>query len=220
MENIKRLMELRKKRKAAKPKFVERESHLYPRIKARWRYPKGNSSAIRRGKRGEPVLVNPGYGSPREVRGLHSSGLEKIVVHNARELQLLNPQKQGAVLSSTLGNRKRMELLQLAVDKKIKVLNWREPGKIIENFKNSMAERKNFKTKKLAEKSRKEEEKKKKAEEKLKKEAEEKKAKEEKNSGASDVKSQESKDEAIKAEKSEEQQEQKEAVEKTLIKRQ
>lgn len=215
MENTKRLMELRKKRKVAKPKFVERESHLYPRIKARWRYPKGNSSAIRRGKRGEPVLVNPGYGSPREVRGLHSSGLEKIVVHNARELQSLNPEKQGAVIAHTLGNRKRMELLQLAVEKKIKVLNWREPGKIVESFKNSVAERKNFKTKKMAEKSRKEEEKKKKAEEKLKKEAEEKKTPEEQNSGASDTTPKESK-----AEKSDEQREQKEAVEKTLIKRQ
>lgn len=208
---IKKLLELRNKRKKAKPRFVERESHLYPRIKARWRFPRGTSSAIRRRKRGEPQLVSIGYGSPKEVKDLHSSGLEKVMVSNAKELMLINPKTQGAVISATVGNKKRIVLLQTAKDKGIKVLNIKNVEKFIEEVKTAFADRKKSKEEKLKDKDKKLVEKKKKQEEKQKKEEEEKK----KGENAEEA------PEALPEEKiKKEQQELKEAVEKTIIKRQ
>jgi large subunit ribosomal protein L32e len=207
--NTKQLLELRTKRKKSKPHFVERESKLYARIKSRWRLPRGTSSPIRRRWRGEPAMVTIGHRSPREVRGLHSSGLEKVVVNNAAELLKVNPSKQGAVIASTVGNRKRAELLKLAHEKKIRVLNIRDTDKKIKQIDEALSLRKKSKQEKLKIKDKKQEEKRKKAEEKEKKKAESKDKKTETAEDSSD---------AI-AEKTVQEQ-QKEEVDKLLIKNQ
>src|SRR3989344_2903301 len=106
MEARKRLLNLRKAAKKKKPHFVVRESHFGGRVKKRWRFPQGKHSAVREGHKGRPALVTIGYGSPRAVRGLHSSGLERVLVHNARDLLLVNPTLQGAVISSGVGKKK------------------------------------------------------------------------------------------------------------------
>lgn len=201
----KRLLELRNKRKKVKPKFVVRESKIYARMKSKWKFPYGTSSAIRQGKRGEPVLVSIGFGSPKEVRGLHSSGLEKVIVGNKDQLLAVNPKTQGAVISSTVGNRKRVDLLKLAVEKKIRVLNVKDSTKLIDQIQQAFMARQKKRKDRLSDKSKKQEEKKKRAEEKKKKEEAENK-KEEKVE--------------TKEEPKDQQKEEKVLVEKELIKRQ
>lgn len=203
----KKLLELRNKQKKIKPKFVVRESKIYPRMKAKWKFPYGTSSSVRLCHRGSPVLVSIGFGSPKDVRGLHSSGLEMVVVHNQEELLKINTKTQGAVIAGKLGNKKRSELLKVAEEKKIRVLNVKSVPKLIEKINDDFVQRQKERKDKLSNKSKKQEEKKKKAEEKKKKEeAEKNKGKEEKNENK---------------EVSEEvQKEEKEIVEKELIKRQ
>ena len=84
MDTKKRLLDLRKKAKRKKPVFIVRESKFGGRVQKRWRYPRGGHSAVRMEFKGRLPLVTIGYGSPRAVRGLHSSGLERVVVHNAQ----------------------------------------------------------------------------------------------------------------------------------------
>jgi hypothetical protein len=121
-------------------------------------------------------MPNPGYGAPAEVRGLHPSGLEMVAVHNADELLAVNPKTQGAIVSSGLGKKKKLSLLELAQQKGIRVLNVKDAAKYIETIKNDFEKRKELRKEKSAQAGKKEEEKKKKGEEKAKKEAEEKKA--------------------------------------------
>jgi large subunit ribosomal protein L32e len=180
-------------------------------MESKWKSTRGNSSGVRQKWRGRRATVNPGYGSPKEVKGLHSSGLEKIMVNNAAELQALNHNTQGAVIASSVGNRKRAELLKLAQEKKIRVLNVKNVPKLMEEIASGLVARKKIKTERKTIKSKKEEEKQKKAEEKLKKE------KEEKDKAKSDKK--EGKETTVEDNKTA-QEEQKEAVEKELIKRQ
>lgn len=180
MEHLKKALQLRKQIKARKRNFVVRESNFSPRIKARWRNPRGTHSAIRQKHRGRPNLVGIGYGGPKLVRNLHSSGLEKVLVHNAKELLAIDSHSQGAVIASSTGKKRKQELFQLALEKKIRVLNFKDLGKSLEKIKADLAVRKGLKEKKKIVKSKKEEEKKKKAEDK-KKEAE-KKTEEEKKS--------------------------------------
>ncbi|MBI4981242.1 50S ribosomal protein L32e [Candidatus Woesearchaeota archaeon] len=206
-----KLLSLRNQNKKRKPHFVVHESTSYPRMKPKWKKTRGNSSGVRQKWRGRRATVNPGYGSPQEVKGLHSSGLEKVIVNNAAELLALNHATQGAVIASSVGNRKRAELLKLAQEKKIRILNVKNVPKLVEKLSSELAVRKKVKSEKKSVKGKKEEEKKKKAEEKLKKEKEEAdKAKADKKEGK----------EKTAEENKTAQEEQKEAIEKELIKRQ
>lgn len=181
METIKKSLLLRKKIKARKRNFVVKESNYIPRVKGRWRNPRGIHSASRQRHRGRPSLVSIGYGGPKLVRHLHSSGLEKTIVHNAKELLAIDPDKQGAIIASSTGKKRKQELLQLARVKKIRILNVKDAEKALEKIKSDFDSRKSFRAKKSREKSKKEEEKRRKAEEK--KKEEEKKAEEKKKEG-------------------------------------
>jgi large subunit ribosomal protein L32e len=64
-----------------------------------------------------------GYGAPRELRGLHPSGLKEVVVYTPRELERVDPKKEAVKIASTVGKKKRIEILRRAEELKIKVLN-------------------------------------------------------------------------------------------------
>lgn len=209
MSSLKHLLDLRRKAKRKQTYFVVKESYKISRIGERWRLPRGKHSGARQMHKGKPAQPTPGYGSPRAVRGLHSSGLQKVMVHTPTELLSLDPQKQGAILGSTLGNRKRLQLLQLAVEKKIRVLNVKDASALTEQIKTAFSHRQQQRKENLKNKSLKEEDKRKKAEEKKKKE--EKEAKEEKNKGEEG---------SIEQKVKKEQEEQKELAQKTFTKRQ
>jgi hypothetical protein len=138
--------------------------------------------------------------------------LEKVLVNTAKELLAVEPKTQGAVLSSKIGDKKRQQLLQLAQEKKIRVLNVKDITKSLEKIKSKFAEKKKVREDKLKEKCRKEEDKKKKALEKEKKEIAEKEKKSLETGVAPEK-------EAEKEEKTE-QEKQKEMVDKLITKKQ
>ena len=109
--------------KKKKPDFVVKESKFSARVKSRWRYPRGMHSKVRQRHKGRPALPSTGYGAARETRGKHESGLEIVMVHNAAGLDLLNKESQGALISGTVGNKKKLVLLQSAKDKGITIIN-------------------------------------------------------------------------------------------------
>ncbi len=206
MKEIARLLKLRKEARKRSPLFVVKASKFSKRVPSRWRYPNGRHSPIRQEHRGKPALVRIGYGLPKAVRGLHESGLQFVTVHTASELLKLNKQEQGAVISGKVGNRKRLALLELAIQKGIRVLNLKD-AQCLQKLKEDFAERKKNKTEKAKQKGKKQQEKEKQAIEKKKKEEEEKKQEEKKD---------------LEEVASSEEQKQKETVEieKTLIKKQ
>ncbi|MBI2125281.1 hypothetical protein HYV87_01515 [Candidatus Woesearchaeota archaeon] len=167
--NIQELLKLRKEQK--RKGFVVKESNFAAKIKTRWRYPYGRHSKVRQMHCGRPAMPNPGYGAPSEVRGLHLSGLEMVVVHNQDQLLAVNPQVQGVIIGSGVGKKKRLSLLELAQQKDITILNVKDAAASAKTIKADFEKRKELRKKKLVEASKKEEEKKKKAEEKAKKEA-------------------------------------------------
>ena len=129
---MERLLELRRKAKKRKPDFVVKASHFSARIQRRWRRPIGRHSPIRQMIRGKPALVRIGYGSPREVRHLHRSGKEMVLVHTADELQAVKAEKQGVIISGKLGGRKRLALLQQAQRQNVTVFNLKVENRIKE----------------------------------------------------------------------------------------
>jgi len=159
------------------PDFLVKESKFVDRIKSRWRFPMGRHSKVRQFHCGRPAMPTPGYGSPREVRGLHSSGLRPVAVATVDELKSLDSASEGAVIVSTVGNKKRLDLLQFALANKIRVINVKDSQKLIEKIHQNLDERQKLKKEKSEIKSKKQLEKERKAEEKKKKDADKKEQK-------------------------------------------
>jgi len=199
------LLKQRREANKRKPAFVEKESNFSASVKKRWRMPRGKHSGQRQYHKGRPAMPTPGYGAPKEVRGLHHSGLEVVLINNKSELEKLNPNTQGMLISGKVGNKKRLELINLATEKKITILNYLKPTEVSEKLSKEFMARKKDKQEKLQQMSKKEESRKKKAEEKAKKE-EEKKI--EKNEGSVEEKVKEETDK------------QKKIAEKTITKKQ
>jgi len=120
---MKKLLALRKKQKGKKPHFLREDSHKIMALPTGWRKPNGLHSKMRHNYRGQPAMVEPGWGSPRLVRGLWSNGLAPIVVHTPAEIEKLNPKTQGAVIAADVGMKKRLAIIAKAQEKKINTLN-------------------------------------------------------------------------------------------------
>ncbi len=118
-----RLLKLREELKRKKPKFRRQEWHRYKRLGEKWRRPKGRHSKMRRKLKGKPKMPNPGYRSPKKVRGLHPSGYEEVLVYNPKDLEKIDPERQAARIASRVGKRKRREILKKAEELGIVVLN-------------------------------------------------------------------------------------------------
>jgi large subunit ribosomal protein L32e len=175
MENKKSKLDLRKDLKKKKYTFVVKESKFSSRVKKRWRFPRGKHSKVRQMHRGRPVLPQPGYGSPKDVKGLHSSGLKPYLLSKLSDLETLDNQVHGIVISSNVGNRKKVTLIETVLEKGFQILNLKDGAKTVKGIKDSFEERKKLKKDKVSKKQKKSEEKKKKAEKKAKEDKEKEK---------------------------------------------
>lgn len=121
MKNVK--TEKRRKLKARIPKIVRQESWRYKRIKENWRRPTGVSNKMRRRQRGWPKSVSIGYKTPNDLRHLHPSGLREMIVHRAADLDKLDPKTYVARIGHTVGEKKRVAILDRARELEINVVN-------------------------------------------------------------------------------------------------
>ncbi len=121
--NLKRLLALRASKSASRPQFHRQEWFRYKKFGDEWRKPQGGQSKLRRHFGYRWNLPSVGYRGPREVRGLHPSGFQEVLIHNERQLEGLDPGKQAVRIAHGVGSRKR-ELIEKACDDKgLRVLN-------------------------------------------------------------------------------------------------
>ena len=106
-----------------RPRFVREESWRYKRVKEPWRAPHGKTSRVRRSKKGWPAVVKIGYSRPRATRGLHPSGLREVMVWRPKDLLGLDPKLQVARIAHTVGENKRVQIIDEAKKANIRVLN-------------------------------------------------------------------------------------------------
>ncbi|MHC1605359.1 MAG: 50S ribosomal protein L32e [Candidatus Methanofastidiosia archaeon] len=118
-----RLLKLRKETSKKRPKFRRQETWKLKKFKnnPKWRKPRGHSSKMRRKLKGKPSLVSIGYRGPREVRYFHPCGLPEAFVTNVTQIDDV----EGGVVRivSSIGNKKKAEILLKAKKKKMKVVN-------------------------------------------------------------------------------------------------
>ncbi len=109
--------------KHKKPKFKRQESWRYKRVKENWRKPCGIDSKMRKKVKGWPPSPEVGYRSPKKIRGLHPSGYVEVRVQTVEALNGLDPETQAIRIARTVGGKKRVEILALADERGIHVLN-------------------------------------------------------------------------------------------------
>lgn len=122
-EEIKALLELRRRIAERRPEFLRQESWRYKRVKPNWRRPKGIDSKMRLEVKGWPKRVKVGYRGPKRARGLHPTGYKEIMVYNPKDLEKINPEMEVARIGRTVGAKTRREIIAKAKKLGIKVLN-------------------------------------------------------------------------------------------------
>ena len=122
-KEIKKKLALRKEIKNRTPEFLREEWFRYKRIPKNWRRPDGITSKMRRNFKYRPSLVRVGFRGPREVRGLHPSGFEEILVYNVNDLSNIDPKTQAVRIGGKVGTRKRTAIEKKAEELDIRILN-------------------------------------------------------------------------------------------------
>ena len=204
--NTKELLEKRRNLKRKKPNFIRQDAHKKKRLGTGWRKPKGSDSKMRVSRRGYKRSVRIGWGSPLAVKGSDRAGMMPVIVDNVTALQKINPKNEIAVLSSGIGAKKKMAIVEKAMNNKIQISNCKDPEKFLKDIKEQFDNKKKEKEKLKEKREKKKEETKKEAA----KKKEEEKAKEEKEKKEAAAMSPEQKAEKEKQDQEEKMEEKKE----------
>ncbi len=156
--------------KRKKPRFYRQDAHKKPSLGYKWRCPKGIDSKMRLKLGGYRKSPCTGYGAAKSIFGLHPTGLAMLVVSSISQLKDINPTKTGILLSSTLGQKKKVGIIKEAEKKKIKILNMKNTAAYLKEVEDNMKKRKDKKEKAVETKEKKKKDLEKEAEKKEKEE--------------------------------------------------
>ncbi len=128
------------------PKFRRQEAHVKARLsRTGWRKPRGVHSKMRRQRKGYNAIVKVGYRTPRLLRGRLRSGLLEVAITSPEELKNIT-KDQIALIPRTLGNRKRLAILQEAKKIKVNISNFPMIDEKIKEIETGLAARKKKRT--------------------------------------------------------------------------
>jgi large subunit ribosomal protein L32e len=119
----KKQLVIRRQIKKRTPHFLRDEGFRYKRIPKNWRRPTGITSKLRINLKYRPSKVRVGFRAPKIVRGLHASGFQEILIHTVQELEKIEPKKQAVRIGSSVGTKKRLDIVKRADELDIRVLN-------------------------------------------------------------------------------------------------
>lgn len=125
-EATKAALVLRAEQKKATPSFRRTEWFRYKRLsRSGWRAPHGMDNKQRKNLKYRSSLVRVGHGKVSAAHGLHPSGFREVMVHNPRDLEVIDPETEAARVGATVGGRKCEIIYSRADELGIRVLNRR-----------------------------------------------------------------------------------------------
>ncbi|KAG8961568.1 60S ribosomal protein L32 [Tulasnella sp. 419] len=100
-------------KKRTKP-FKRHQSDRYHSVKEAWRKPKGIDNRVRRRFKGQLPMPKIGYGSNKATRHLQPNGLRRLVINNAKEVDLLlmHNKRYAAEIAHGVSSKKRVLILE------------------------------------------------------------------------------------------------------------
>ncbi len=103
--------------------FKRQDAHKKKQNPDSWRNPDGNHSRVRLEKKGAAPKPKSGYRTDKDIRGKHPSGYEEVAVRNTDDLENIDSEIEAGRIGSTVGGRKREEIIEKAEENDIKILN-------------------------------------------------------------------------------------------------
>ncbi len=111
-----------KKRK--KPNFQRQNAHRKKKVKKKgWRKPRGVYSHQREKEKHYGKMPTVGYGQPKNIKNKHPSGYYEVLVSCLKDIEKINPKEQAIRIRSSVGKKKRAEIIKKAEELGIKILN-------------------------------------------------------------------------------------------------
>ena len=126
---IKKIQNKIKKIRSKKINFLRFDWDKYYRIgrQETWRKPRGIDNPIRLELKGYQPKVKIGFRTPKDIRSLHPSGLVPVYIRNQKDLESIANSKEKErmiiIISSTIGLKKKLELVEKAKQLGFKVAN-------------------------------------------------------------------------------------------------
>lgn len=115
---------MKRKKKPEFKRIGPSDGHrLKRRIKESWRKPRGIDNKQRVRVKYYSKSPNIGYRNPKELRGMHPSGLFEVLVERLEQLEGLDKEKYAIRLSGRLGKRKKMIIQAKAEQMGFRILN-------------------------------------------------------------------------------------------------
>src|SRR5512137_622788 len=109
---IAEMLKVRSTIKRRKPVFIREEAKKIKKLsRMGWRHPRGWHNKMRHGFKGHRRCVEPGWGSPAEVKGLHRNGLQMVPIYTLSELAKIDSAKQGIIIAANVGTKKKMAII-------------------------------------------------------------------------------------------------------------
>ncbi|MGC8935869.1 MAG: 50S ribosomal protein L32e [Candidatus Methanomethylicaceae archaeon] len=130
-KELSRALKIREKISQKRPDFIRQEANRFPRLGEKWRSCTGIRSKMRLKKKGRAAIVEPGYRGPTMARGLHPSGKREVLVYNVEDLEKVNPSTDVIRIASSVGKRKRLEIIKKSKTIGVSVVNIRPSEKAI-----------------------------------------------------------------------------------------
>jgi len=128
-----------------KIKFFRQDLNKTRRLKKVWRKPKGLHSKLRLNKKGHERTPSQGYRLPRKLRG-------KVIklVRNFNDLE--NVKK--ILIASTVGLKKKVEIVKVAKEKGIEIINVKEVDKFLSDVESMLSKKRDVKKKRVDKKKK------------------------------------------------------------------
>lgn len=120
-----------------KPNFIRQKATKFKRLEKKWRKPKGRHSKMRRYMGGHRNMPSIGYGTSKKIR----KELTEIMVSSLKDLENIKENTK-ILLSSRLGKRKRIELLNKVKKLKLKIANIKNIDDYITKIQERVTKRK------------------------------------------------------------------------------
>ncbi|MFX1263869.1 MAG: 50S ribosomal protein L32e [Promethearchaeota archaeon] len=127
-----RLLRIAKEKRRKQPKFRHEQAHRWTRVSDSWRKVRGIDSATREKRKGRIAMVSSGYRKPKSVRGMHPSRFTEVYVERPSDVEGLDPDIHAVRIGSTVGLRKRQEIIRRADALMVRVLNPGAPEAVAE----------------------------------------------------------------------------------------
>ncbi|MBS3153180.1 hypothetical protein J4426_01275 [Candidatus Woesearchaeota archaeon] len=156
-----------------KRKFLRQRSMNVSKLERKWRRPKGIHAKLRLSRCGHGLTPRVGYGTGKCKKGL-VNGLKLVWINGLNDLEKIESNKEIGIVSSKVGTKKKVEIVEKAKKTNVKIINIRDFDAYIKSVEEKRKKSKEGKIKKEEVKKEIKKEKKESTEEKAEKVKEEK----------------------------------------------